>query len=170
MRRAFGSAASASVWSDAEAAENRARRLWLCKKGFGGQARSSSHHQLLVGRFEHEGSSSAWGRRLQSVLLLESVSCGGLKNRLAQWLAGRVGARCLQFGRAGPCRTDSAAVRSSGRAGCDRVQDRGASELLGRLCVPRDLAIRSAAREQDPGAEREEASAGSVRVDRALRS
>ena len=51
------------------------------------QARSSSHNQLLVGRLEHEGSSCAWGRRLQSVLLLESVSCGGLKNRLAPWRA-----------------------------------------------------------------------------------
>ena len=87
MERERLEARQAPRWSDAEAAENRARRLWLCEKGFGGEARTSSHNQLLVGRFEDEGSCSAWGRRLQSVLLLESVSCGGLKNRLAQWRA-----------------------------------------------------------------------------------
>ena len=68
---------------------------------------------------------------------------------LAIWVS-----RALQNGQRGGSLLRAGGVRY------DRVQDRGGSGLLGTPCAPRHLAIRSVAREQDPWAAREEASAG----------
>ena len=67
-----GSVAGASVVRRG-VADHRARRLWQCERGVGRQVRNLSNNWLLFGRVRHEGLCSAWGRRLQSILLLESV-------------------------------------------------------------------------------------------------
>jgi hypothetical protein len=82
-------------------------------------------------------------------LLLESVSCGGLEiawhNGGPRWDA------ILAISTSTPLQNTQRSGSLFRAAGCDKVRERGGSELLRTPCVLQDLAIRSAAREQDLG-------------------
>ena len=55
MEREGLEARQAPRWSDAEAAENRARRLMTVLEGRWRQPRTLSHSRLLFGRFGYKG-------------------------------------------------------------------------------------------------------------------